>query len=309
MLDIALLGCGGMMPLSNRYLTALLCRLNGSLLLIDCGEATQVTMKTLGWGFKNLDTICITHFHADHISGLPGLLLMTANSGREDPITIIGPQGVAEIVRCLTVIASDLPFELEFIEIPRGRREFSVSAHGYGVSALHLNHGAVCYGYSLSVPRGGKFDLERAKALNLPVRFWNPLQKGSAVEFEGRTYTPDMVLGPARKGIKATYVTDTRPAPSIPDFARGSDIFICEGLYGDPALSEKAREHKHMTFTEAARLAVAGGVSELWLTHFSPAMQNPKEFIGNARAIFPNTYCGYDRKTATILFEDEDEAD
>jgi len=233
------------------------------------------------------------------------MLLMIGNCGREDPLTIIGPAGVSEVVGHLRVIAPELPYEIRFVEIPRGARSFAVSQRGYEISALRLNHGTVCYGYSLSVPRVGKFDIGRAQVLGLPVKLWNPLQKGETLEYEGKTYTPDMVLGPPRPGIKVTYVTDTRPTPAIPDFARGSDLFVCEGLYGDSLLHEKAHEHKHMVFAEAASLARAAEVKELWLTHFSPAMPNPKEFIGEAQAIFPNSVCGKDRINRTIRFADE----
>jgi ribonuclease Z len=161
-----------------------------------------------------------------------------------------------------------------------------------------------CFGYSVSLHRTGKFDLERATALGLSRTYWSRLQKGEAVVYEGKTFTPDMVLGGDRKGLKLSYITDTRPVNTIPAFIQGSDLFICEGLYGEDDKLEKVRDHRHMLFSEAAALAKNGGVSELWLTHFSPAMPNPEQFIDAARTIFPNATAGRDRMTKTLLFKE-----
>ena len=305
MIDISLLGTGGMIPLPNRFLTSMLARINGSMILIDCGESTQITLKQQGWGFKSLDCICFTHFHADHIAGLPGLLLTIGNSERTEPLIIIGPAGIKKVVNSLRIIAPELPFDIAFVELDlRENSVITVSLGKYNISALPLAHRIPCAGYNISLPRAGKFDAERAKQQNIPLQYWRILQNGDSVEHDGRIYTPDMVLGPERKGIKVSYITDTRPTESIPEFIYGSDLFICEGLYGEDDKLPKAEAHRHMIFSEAAELAKKGCVKELWLTHYSPAMTNPDEYIEAAQSIFENSKTGYDRMSKTILFDE-----
>jgi ribonuclease Z len=301
MLDVCLLGTGGMMPLPGRWLTALMTRFNGSSLLIDCGEGTQITMREKGWSFHSIDTICFTHYHGDHISGLPGLLLSMGNADRTEPVTLIGPKGLERVVNSLRIIAPELPFELKFIELLEA--EATININGYVINAFQVKHNVNCYGYSLQIKRGGRFFVEKAHVNQIPQKYWNRLQKGETIHEEGKTYTPDMVLGPERKGIKLTYCTDTRPTKSIIKFAANSDLFICEGMYGEKEMEAKAREYKHMTFYEAAMLAKEAKVQELWLTHYSPSLVRPEEYIGEVRKIFPNTKIGRDRKSVTLEFD------
>ena len=303
MLDVCLLGTGGMMPLPERWLTALLTRYNGSSLLIDCGEGTQITMKKHGWTFKSVDTVCFTHFHADHISGFPGFLLAMANAERTEPLTVIGPKGVDRVVSGLRVIAPELPFELKFIELSGPEQKLSVN--GYQITAFRLQHSMTCYGYTLEIPRAGRFDAARAKAQHIPIRFWNPLQKGQTITDNGVTYTPDMVLGEKRRGLKVTYCTDTRPVARIADYAKHADLFVCEGMYGDPEKLEKAKEHRHMTMYDAARLAAAAEPQRFWLTHFSPSMMHPEWYMRDVKKIFPAAEAGEDGKYLDLCFDDE----
>ncbi len=303
MLDICLTGTGGMMPLPYRWLTSLMLRYEGSQILIDCGEGTQIALKKRGWSFKPIDIICITHFHADHISGLVGLLLTMGNAERTEPVTMIGPRGLEKVVNALRIVAPELPFPIEFIEL--SEPSATITVRDYVITAYKVQHAIPTYGYAVEIPRAGRFQVERAQALGLPVTYWNRLQKGETVEFEGETYYPEMVMGPPRKGLKVAYCTDSRPTRSIVEGARGADLFICEGMYGERGSEERAAEHKHMNFAEAAALAKAAEVRELWLTHFSPALNHPEEFIDVAREIFPNAKTGTDGMSLTLKFTEE----
>lgn len=302
MLDVCLLGSGGMMPLPYRWLTALMTRFNGSSLLIDCGEGTQIAIKEKGWSFKPIDVICFTHYHGDHISGLPGLLLTMGNADRREPLTLIGPKGLERVVNALRVIAPELPFPIRFLEIEGAQQTFEMN--GYRLKAFRVNHNVLCYGYTLEIDRAGKFDIERAKAQGIPMQCWNPLQKGETVELDGRILTPDMVLGAPRKGIKVTYTTDTRPTESIRENAKDSDLFICEGMYGEKEKAAKAVEYKHMTFYEAAQLAREAQVGELWLTHYSPSLTRPEEYMDDVRKIFSAAKPGKDRMSVELAFSE-----
>ena len=303
MLDVCLLGSGGMMPLPYRFLTALMTRYNGSSLLIDCGEGTQVAVKEKGWSFKPIDVICFTHYHGDHISGLPGLLLTMGNADRREPLTLIGPKGLERVVSCLRVIAPELPFPIIYQEIQGAEQTFELN--GYRLKAFRVNHNVLCYGYTIEIDRAGKFDVERARANEIPQKYWSRLQNGETVESEMGILTPDMVLGPQRKGIKLTYTTDTRPTDSIRENAKDSDLFICEGMYGEKEKAAKAVEYKHMTFYEAAELAKEANVGEMWLTHYSPSLTKPEHYMNDVKKIFPRAKAGKDGMSVDLMFEDE----
>jgi ribonuclease Z len=302
MLDICLLGTSGMLPLPGRWLTSLMTRYNGSSLLIDCGEGTQIAIKEKGWSFHPIDVICFTHYHADHISGLPGLLLTIGNSDRTEPITLIGPKGLSRVVNSLRVIAPELPFELKFIELSQPEEHIEIC--GYQIDAFKVSHAVACYGYSISIPRIGKFDVEKARALGIPQQAWNKLQHGNEYEIDGKCYTPDMVMGQPRKGLKVTYCTDSRPVKAISDHAKDADLFICEGMYGEKGKDHKAKEYKHMTFMEAAKLAKQAEAKEMWLTHYSPSLVRPEDFVDQIKGVYSNVVAGTDGQSVTLQFED-----
>lgn len=304
MLDLCLLGTGGTQPLMNRWLTSLVVRYGGHALLIDCGEGTQIAAQRAGISLKPVDKILLTHLHADHVSGLPGLLLTMGNMGRSESVSVIGPRGTERLIDAVRVIAPNLPFELRVSELDTEQELMYFL--DCDIEAFAVRHGVPCYGYSISLPRAGKFDAAKARALGIPLPFWSRLQKGESIEHEGQLYTPELVMGPPRRGLKVTYCTDSRPTPAIAAAAQNADLFICEGMYGDDESLPKARENRHMLFSEAARLAAdAGGVRELWLTHYSPSLPNPKSYRDIARAIFPNTHTARDGWTKELRFEDE----
>ncbi len=302
MLDVCLLGTAGMMPQPNRWLTAAMLRYNGSSLLIDCGEGTQIAIKEKGLTFKPIDVICFTHYHADHISGLPGLLLTMGNAERTEPLTMVGPKGLERVVNALRTIAPELPFEIKFIELTEPEEELEL--YGYHIHAFRVNHKVTCYGYSVEIKRAGKFEVERAREHEIPQKYWSVLQRGEEVVDEGRHFTPDMVLGPPRKGIKVTYCTDTRPTESLVKSAEKSDLLICEGMYAEKEKIAKAKQYKHMTFYEAAEVAAKAGVREMWLTHFSPSLVRAEDYMPQVRKIFEASYLGKDGKSVELVFED-----
>ncbi len=301
MLDVCLLGTAGMMPLPYRWLTSLMTRYNGSSLLIDCGEGTQIAIREKGWSTKPIDIICFTHYHADHISGLPGLLLTMGNAERTEPLTMVGPKGLERVVNALRTIAPELPFELRFVELAQPVEHLELN--GYHITAFKVNHNIACYGYTIEIPRIGQFQVERAMELGIPKNCWSKLQKGEILELDGKTYTPQMVLGAPRKGIKLTYCTDTRPVPAITENATNADLLIIEGMYAEKEKAAKAKQYKHMTFYEAAKIAYDAKVSDMWLTHFSPSLVRAEDYMDEVRKIYANAKLGKDGKTVELDFK------
>ncbi|MBC7765968.1 MAG: ribonuclease Z [Hyphomonadaceae bacterium] len=303
MIDICLLGSGGVIPLPNRWLTSLLVKFKGKMLLIDCGEGTQIPLAMTKWGFKHLDAILFTHYHADHVAGLPGLLLTIGNAGRVVPLTLIGPVGLAETFEGLTVIAPTLPYAIKLIILPTNYF-VEVAFNDICIKSNPIDHTLPGLAYSIEIKRQGKFDAMRAKKHNIPVNLWGVLQNGESITVDDSVITPDMVLGAPRKGIKLCYCTDSRPTDSMVDFIKDADLFICEGMYGDQTDASKAVNKKHMLFTEAAQLAKDGGVKEMWLTHYSPSLKEPELFVEGARDVFARTVVGTDLLCKRICFED-----
>lgn len=305
MIDLTLLGCGGNVPMPNRFLSSLFINYKGSKILIDCGEGTQVAMKKYNCGFKNIDLILITHLHGDHIIGLIGLLQTMGNSGKTDDLTIVGPVGIIDVMNAIKVLVEYLPYRVYIIENPK--QTFSLEhdiLKDIDISTINLDHSTECIGYSLYFKRKPKFDREKAILNQVPQNLWKKLQENSSAIYKDKTYYADMVLGENRRGIKLSFITDTRPTFEIPEFIYESDLFICEGMYGDDLDISKAVKNKHMTFREAASLANAGNVDKLLLTHFSPSIENPKDFIENATNLFKETIIGEDGLTLKLSYKD-----
>jgi len=225
------------------------------------------------------------------------------NAERTEPLLMIGPKGLTRVVSALRVIEPELPFEINCVEITEPEQSFEVN--GLRIEAFRVNHNVTCYGYNIVLDRIGKFNLEKAMQLGIDKKYWNRLQKGETIETPEGILTPDMVIGAPRKGLKITYCTDTRPTESIVSNAKNADLFICEGMYGEPEKKQKAIEHKHMTFYEAAEMAQKAEVKELWLTHYSPSLVKPEEYMKEVNKIFPNSLPGKDGKTVELCFEED----
>ncbi len=273
-------------------------------MLLDCGEGTQVQMRKFGWGFRRLDTICLSHMHADHVAGLPGLLHTVAHAGRREPLQILGPSGTIDVVRGLRVIAPYLPYDVVPRELDEG--DSIVLANGVRVRVCAGIHRIPCLAYRLDVERRPAFDPDRAVELGVPVAEWSRLQRGEVIEVEGTHIRPDQVIGPPRKGISLGFVTDTRPTAPIAKLMTGVDLLISEATYADD--DERALNRGHMTVGEACQLAASAGAGELWLTHFSAGIEEPEQLFGMAQAIFPRTTIGCVGLETTLAFTDRDTA-
>lgn len=299
MLELCMLGTGGALPLPDRGLTACYLRVRGRGLLIDCGEGTQTAIRRLGWGFRCIDGMLITHYHGDHCGGLPGFLLSLGKAERREPFHIWGYTGLKAIVEGLRVVAPVLPFPVVLHEFSGERVELSMI--GLEITGFRLDHGVPCYGWRLELPRQGAFQPQRAKALGVPVRDWKRLQAGETVN----GVTPEQVMGPPRQGIRLLYATDTRPTPDIIRYGRGADLMILEGMYGDETKRAQAEKNRHMLFAEAATLAREAGAKRLLLTHFSNCIDDPQAYLPLAQAIFPATEAAMDGQCLTLHYPAE----
>lgn len=304
MLEVCLLGTGGTVPLPGRWLTSCLLRCAGTEVLIDCGEGTQIALHREGFSCRHIDTILFTHYHADHTAGLPGLLLSMAKADRTEPVTVIGPKGIESFLKGVMLIARYVPFEIRYMEITEKEASFTVGM--LKITAFALRHSVPCFGYRADVSRSRRFDPEKAKNNNVPVRIWRLLQKEETVEYEGITYTPDMVLGEQRRGLRLVYATDTRPCEAIRVHAENADLLIGEGMYGCAEGKEKAEKNRHMTMQECAAIAKDAGVRELWFTHYSPSEYNPQIYAEEIHEIFAAAVISEDGQRTDLAFEHEE---
>lgn len=302
MMDVLLLGNGAMVPLPDRWLSSVLLRVGGSLLLIDCGEGTQIAWRRFHWGFKRLDTICLTHHHADHVAGLPGLFHTISNAGRTEPLHIYGPPDTAQVIDGLRVIASRLAFDVIVHEV-RGGDGFDLPSGVRGLVAWG-DHRVPVLAYRFDVPRAAGFLRNNAEALGIPRTQWGALQRGNNVVVNGRTVEPWEVMTGKRKGLSLGMVTDSRPTSDLISVMHGVDLLISEATYGDDIEVDKAIAHKHMTFREAATLARDAEARALWLTHFGAGMKDPSEWETNACEVFPDVELGYSGMTGRISFDE-----
>ena len=304
-LEAFILGCGGMMPLPNRHLTSVLLRREGDLFLFDCGEGTQVSLRRLNLRWKKISVIFISHTHADHVTGIPGLLMLSSQVDRDDPLVIIGPPRIAEYIdTSRRVLDMYINYEIIVKEIT----EPGVVYRGedFHVRAFPLRHTKPCYGYTLEEnKRPGEFFPEKATALGVKRGpLWAALQSGQTVKAEdGKEVRPEQVLGAPRQGRKFSFVTDTLAFPGIADEAAFSDLFVCEGMF-EQALEENAREKKHMTAAQAAHIACAAKVKKLALIHYSPRYTENelRQVKKEAEEIFPDSVLTRDRMVFPIEY-------
>ncbi len=308
-LELFVLGTGGMMPLPGRYLTSVLLRREGELFLFDSGEGTQVSLRSLNLKWKKISVIFISHTHADHITGLPGILMLSSQVEREDPLYIIGPPKIKEYVE-MNKRVLDMYINYEIIVHEITVPGIVYKGDGFSVNAFPLRHTKPCLGYSLiEDERSGVFFPEKAKILNVPMGpLWSELQKGKEVFLDnGRVVSPSDVMGPLRSGRKFSFVTDTQYFPEISDYVRNSDILICEGMFKSD-LEESAMKKRHMTSSQSAKLALeAGGVKKMGLIHYSPRYTNYdlKGLLDEARSIFPPTFLTKDGQQIDIPNEEQ----
>lgn len=306
-LEAFILGSGGMMPLPNRHLTSVLLRREGELFLFDCGEGTQVSLRRLNLRWKKISVIFISHTHADHVTGVPGLLMLSSQVDRDEPLYIIGPPKIAEYIEASRRVL-DMYINYEIIVKEITCPGVVYEGDGFHIRCFPLSHTKPCYGYALEEDsRPGEFHPEKAKALGIPVgKLWGKLQKGEAVETHDRIVQPSEVMGPERMGRKFSFVTDSLAVPEISTHVIGSDLFICEGMFGRD-LTEDARAKKHMTAAEAAKIALdSSGVKKLALIHYSPRYTDfeLKKLLKEAREIFPETVLCRDRMVFPIEYVD-----
>jgi ribonuclease Z len=307
-LEAFILGCGGMMPLPNRHLTSVLLRREGELFLFDSGEGTQVALRRLNLRWKKISVIFVSHTHADHVTGIPGLLMLSSQVDRDDPLYIIGPPRIGEYIEySRRVLDMYINYEIVVKEITEPGVVYE--GDGFRVRCFPLRHTKPCFGYVMEEdPRPGEFHPEKVQSLGVPRGpLWSKLQRGETVKAEdGREVRPDEVLGPTRSGRKFSFVTDSLAFPEISREVAGSDLFVCEGMF-ERALAEDARGKKHMTAEDAARIAAAaGGVRKMALIHYSPRYTDYdlKQLLREAREIFPDTVLRRDRAVFPIEYVD-----
>ena len=285
MLDVCLLGTAGVMPIPTRHLTSCFLRCNGKGILIDCGEGTQVALQKSPYSFMDIDYILLTHNHPDHFNGLPGLLSSIAFNGRKKEITIIAPEAMQQTIAVMLQITPRLPYKLYFHGLKKDIEDIDLSP--FTIHAFKVEHNTICYGYSIEIKRQPKFEVDKAKQLNIPVQYWNDLQHGQTIKINGKKYKPESVMGKERKGLKIVYCTDSRPCGNIEICAREADLLILEGMYGDLEMQQDAIEKKHMMMWEAATIASKAKVKELWFTHYSPYVQDPYDYVDTFNSIYP----------------------
>lgn len=306
-MEAFVLGCGGMMPLPYRHLTSVLLRRDGDLFLFDGGEGTQVSLRRLNLKWKKINAIFVSHTHADHVTGLPGIMMLSAQVDRTEPLYIYGPPKIAEYIETSRKVLDmyiNYPVVVKEITAPCLVHE----GDGFYIRAFPLSHTKTCVGYTLEeLDRPGEFNPDQALALGVPRGpLWGKLQHGQCVTLEdGKTVSPEQVMGASRSGRKFSFVTDTQYLPSIAKEVRGSDLLICEGMFADE-LADQAKEKKHMTARQAATIARDAQVRRMAMIHYSPRYTDREldQLLQEAREVYPSAELTRDRMSFDIPYVD-----
>ena len=293
MLDVTLLGTAALMPIPERALTAATLTCAGRTILFDCGEGTQTAARRAGVSLMKADVIALTHYHGDHVFGLPGLMQTLEVFGRTQPLTLVGPEGLEAAMRPILELVGHTSYPVRLATLPEDGLKLGELARGWPeaarLTAFPTAHRVPSQGYCFTLDRAGKFLPDRARALGVPVNEWS--------------LRPEDVLGAPRKGLKFVFTGDTAPCDSLVDAAKGADLMICEATYGEDGQAQLAREHGHMVFAQAAGMARRAGVKRLWLAHYSQMVEDPSAYLPNAAALFEDTVCGEDGLSVTLRFE------
>ena len=309
MLTITLLGTAATMPLPDRALTTAVAECGGHSLLFDCGEGTQTAARRAGVNLMRMDAVCLTHYHGDHIFGLPGLLQTLGAQGRTRPLALLGPEGLPEIWRAVCALTGPLPYAVR-PQVCRAGTPVALDAFSAGWPAgaqlmpIATQHRVKSLGYRLDLPRAGRFVPEKARALGVPVQQWKLLQKGQPVALDGRMVQPTEVLGAPRKGLRFVFSGDTAACPALEQAAQDADLLLCDATYALPEQEPQARQWGHSTFGQSAALAAKAGAKRLWLVHYSPMITDPEAELPRAQSIFPAAECGFDGKRITLQYEE-----
>jgi ribonuclease Z len=299
-LDLIFLGTAGSMPTAQRAPAALLVRRGGDRLLFDCAEGTQRQLLRSSVGLVELGEIFVTHFHADHILGLPGLFKTFSLRGRERPLEVHGPRGLVDLLGSLKRVVGKLSYEVRVVELEPGD---VLERDGYRLAAFEVAHGVPAVGWSLiESTRPGRFDVETADALGVPSGpARGALQRGESVTLpDGSVVSADQVLGPPRPGRKIVITGDTAPSESIVEAAWGAEVLVTEATFSEEEL-ERAQETMHQTAAQAAGIAQRANIGLLALTHLSNRYFGP-EIAREAREIFPDTVVPKDFDVVEVPF-------
>ncbi len=309
MIEITMLGTAALAPIPERFLASAALTSAGRTILFDCGEGTQIALRREHISPQKIGLIALTHYHGDHLFGLPGLLQTMFQEQRTEPLYIAGPGDCAKILTPFLYIAGALPFEIRLVRIPEDGVRLDALCPGWAPGSLlrayPTAHSVQSQCYRFDLPRAGKFDPDRANRLGVPQKQWKLLQHGESVRtHDGRTVRPEDVMGQPRRGLSFCFSGDTTPCPSLIEAARGVDLFICEATYGDNADEETAKKRGHSTFALTGKAAAEAGAQRLWMTHFSQSVRDPEEFLPNAEVFFPGAVCGVDGMRETLRFSE-----